>query len=74
MIAYDVTDAESFENVKQWLHEIDKYAGENVNKMLIGNKCDLMSKRVISYEQGKVSFIALHCTALRSSNNNNFNA
>ena len=63
MIAYDVTDAESFENVKQWLHEIDKYAGENVNKMLIGNKCDLMSKRVISYEQGKVSFIALHCIA-----------
>ena len=22
---YDVTDAESFNNVKQWLHEIDRY-------------------------------------------------
>jgi hypothetical protein len=30
-----VTDAESFNNVKQWLHEIDRYANENVNKLLV---------------------------------------
>ena len=25
IVVYDVTDAESFNNVKQWLHEIDRY-------------------------------------------------
>jgi Ras-related protein Rab-1A len=53
IVVYDVTDMESFNNVKQWLHEIDRYAAENVNKLLVGNKSDLTSKRVVSTEQGK---------------------
>lgn len=53
IVVYDVTDAESFNNVKQWLHEIDRYASENVNKLLVGNKSDLASKRAVSFEQGQ---------------------
>lgn len=53
IVVYDVTDNESFNNVKQWLHEIDRYACENVNKLLVGNKSDLTAKRVVSTEQGK---------------------
>ncbi|XP_028073679.1 ras-related protein RIC1-like isoform X9 [Camellia sinensis] len=49
-VVYDVTDQESFNNVKQWLSEIDRYASENVNKLLIGNKCDLTAPKVVSYE------------------------
>merc|ERR1711916_36416 len=47
IVVYDVTDQESFNNVKQWLHEIDRYACENVNKLLVGNKSDLQSKKVV---------------------------
>ncbi|KAI8545487.1 hypothetical protein RHMOL_Rhmol07G0043700 [Rhododendron molle] len=53
IVVYDVTDQESFNNVKQWLNEIDRYASDNVNKLLVGNKCDLTSKKVVSYETGK---------------------
>jgi len=53
IVVYDVTDVDSFNNVKQWLHEIDRYASENVNKLLVGNKSDLMSKRAVTFEQGK---------------------
>merc|ERR1711957_1164387 len=53
IVVYDVTDNETFNNVKQWLHEIDRYACENVNKLLVGNKSDLAAKRVVSTEQGK---------------------
>ncbi|GJM94156.1 hypothetical protein PR202_ga10775 [Eleusine coracana subsp. coracana] len=53
IVVYDVTDQESFNNVKQWLNEIDRYASENVNKLLVGNKCDLAENRVVSFEAGK---------------------
>jgi len=53
IVVYDVTDLESFNNVKQWLHEITKYANENVNKLLVGNKSDLVSKRAVTFEQGQ---------------------
>jgi Ras-related protein Rab-1A len=49
-----VTDEESFNNVKQWLSEIDRYASDNVNKLLVGNKCDLTESRAVSYETAKV--------------------
>lgn len=53
-MTYDVTDQESFNNVKQWLNEIDRYASENVNKLLVGNKNDLTSQKVVSTETAKV--------------------
>lgn len=53
IVVYDVTDKDSFQNVKQWLHEIDRYACENVNKLLVGNKSDLVTKRDVTFEQGK---------------------
>ena len=53
IIVYDVTDQDSFNNVKTWLHEIDRYANENVVKLLVGNKADLTAKKVVSYETAK---------------------
>ncbi|KAB5569008.1 hypothetical protein DKX38_002801 [Salix brachista] len=53
MVVYDVTDQESFNNVKQWLNEIDRYASDNVNKLLVGNKSDLTANKVVSYETAK---------------------
>ncbi|KAL5059118.1 hypothetical protein RYX36_030722, partial [Vicia faba] len=53
IVVYDVTGQESFNNVKQWLNEIDRYASENVNKLLVGNKSDLTDNKVVSYETAK---------------------
>ncbi|KAJ4809984.1 Ras-related protein Rab-1A [Rhynchospora pubera] len=50
IIVYDVTEMESYNNVKQWLNEIDRYASDNVCKLLVGNKCDLVDSKVVATE------------------------
>ncbi len=43
ILVYDVTSRESFDNIKDWLKEIDIYStNEEAVKMLIGNKTDLV--------------------------------
>ncbi|KAK2999918.1 hypothetical protein RJ639_024236, partial [Escallonia herrerae] len=53
IIVYDVTEMESFNNVKQWLSEIDRYANDSVCKLLVGNKCDLVENKVVDTEMAK---------------------
>ena len=57
-MVYDVTDRGSFNNVKNWMAQIQQYADFDVNKILLANKCDADSpdspaKRVVSTEEGK---------------------
>lgn len=67
---YDVTDQESFNNVKQWLQEIDRYASENVHKLLVGNKSDLPTKKVVDYTTAQESAHSLGTPFLDTSAQN----
>ncbi|KAI5417187.1 GTP-binding protein yptm2 [Lathyrus oleraceus] len=53
IVVYDVIDQESFNNVKRWQNEIDRYASENINKLLVGKKSDLANNKVVSSETAK---------------------
>jgi len=53
IVVYDITNAETFNNVQKWLQEIDRYACENVHKLLVGNKCDLVNERKVKFETAK---------------------
>jgi small GTP-binding protein len=41
LLCLDVTDRDSIKQVEQWYAEIQRYAGENVNVLLVGCKIDL---------------------------------
>lgn len=53
LLVYDVTDRGSFQSIKTWVDEIDRNADKHVNKILIGNKCDVDdSARAVSKSEG----------------------
>jgi len=53
IIVFDVTNTKSLKNVEDWLGEIDKHALQTVDKLLVGNKCDLVHQRVVSMAEAK---------------------
>jgi len=70
VVVYDVTDMDSFNNVKQWLQEIDRYATEGVNKLLVGNKSDMSDKKVVEYTVAKEFADSLGIPFLKTSAKN----
>ncbi|OIR58845.1 MAG: GTPase Rab1/YPT1, small G protein superfamily [Amphiamblys sp. WSBS2006] len=53
IIVYDVTDPDSFKSVEKWIHEADRYASDNVAKLIVGNKTDLFEKRAVESQTAK---------------------
>ncbi|XP_018334724.1 ras-related protein Rab-8A isoform X2 [Agrilus planipennis] len=53
MLVYDITNEKSFENIKNWIRNIEENASADVEKMLLGNKCELEEKRQVSRERGE---------------------
>ncbi|KAK1803091.1 hypothetical protein P4O66_021621 [Electrophorus voltai] len=73
IVVYDVTDQETFTNVKQWLQEIDRYASKNVNKLLVGNKSDLTNKKVVNNKTAQDFADSLDIPFLEASAKNSIN-
>ncbi|ETO21485.1 Rab GTPase [Reticulomyxa filosa] len=63
LLVYDVTDEQSFLNIRNWIRNIEQHASDSVQKILIGNKCDMTedkpnnlfvgSKQVIDTNRGQ---------------------
>ena len=53
IVVYSVADRQSFDNVAKWLNDIEKFASQGVTKLLVGNKSDLVSTRVVSQAEGR---------------------
>ena len=89
MLVYDITNEKSFENIKNWIRNIEevftrpnitlfmcclpltsskylictvlscvfisliKHASSDVEKMVLGNKCDINDKRQVSKDRGE---------------------
>jgi len=52
ILVYDVTQEPTFNNITNWLKQIDSHASEDVARVLVANKIDLPN-RVVSKEQGE---------------------
>ncbi|CAB1339827.1 unnamed protein product [Coregonus sp. 'balchen'] len=51
-LVYDITSERSFQHIMKWASDVDEYAPNNIQKILIGNKSDGEEKRLVATEQG----------------------
>jgi len=53
LMVYDVTDEQSFLNIRNWMKSIDQHAADSVKRVLIGNKADMVQEKKIETERGQ---------------------
>merc|ERR1711941_187926 len=54
LLVYDITDEQSFLNIRNWIRNIEQHAADTVNKILIGNKCDMVNDRKVDSDRGQL--------------------
>jgi len=53
LLLYDVTNAKSLQNVRNWVRNIEGNAPQTVNKVLVGNKSDMAAQRQVLAAEGQ---------------------
>ena len=53
VLVYDITKYQSFESVKRWLEDVQQHSYDKILMLLIGNKCDLVSKRQVQTKEAQ---------------------
>ncbi len=54
IFVYSIKDRKSFNNIKIWMEDIEKYAPPNIIKILVGNKSDVkLEDRQVEFEEAK---------------------
>ncbi|XP_002531672.2 ras-related protein Rab11D [Ricinus communis] len=73
ILVYDITKRQTFDHIPRWLEELRSHADKNIVIILVGNKCDLESQRVVPTEDAKEfaqkeGLFFLETSALESTN------
>ena len=50
VVAFDVTNQESFSNIQKWMDSIAEHADDSICKVMVGNKIDLDDRKISTKE------------------------
>ncbi|EGC38506.1 hypothetical protein DICPUDRAFT_96892 [Dictyostelium purpureum] len=73
LVVYDMTDQGTYNNVKLWMQEINRYAVQGVSKVLVGNKFDQDDRKVVSSTVAKEYADSIEIPFLETSAKTGFN-
>jgi len=73
IVVYDVTEQASFDHLTSWMKDVDLYSGEEVTKLLIGNKDDRPDAKVVNPDIAREfakdhSMLFMEASAMRATN------
>ncbi|XP_033925495.1 ras-related protein Rab-10-like isoform X2 [Melopsittacus undulatus] len=60
VLVYDITNLDSFHSITSWMRDIHEKAGDEVDVILLGNKCDKESERVVPKQKGEKNSCLLY--------------
>jgi Ras-related protein Rab-1A len=72
-IVYDITNRQSFENLRRWVADVDRLGSPQVCRIVIGNKADLEDKRQVRRDEGQAFADNLGVPFLETSAKTSFN-
>ncbi|KAH8583136.1 rab1a [Cryptosporidium sp. chipmunk genotype I] len=72
VLVYDTTSTSSFEHIDEWVTEVNRYTTDST-KILIGNKCDLTSQKMVDFTTGQKKAQELQVDFMESSAKNSTN-
>lgn len=82
MLCYDITDMQSFDQLEEWLMEINNTSNSsnsnnscnnNIIKLVVGNKSDLEDERQVSTDMGESFALKNDCEFIETSAKASFN-
>jgi small GTP-binding protein len=75
VLVFDLTDQASFSNIVHWCKELERYASPESlpHKVLVGNNCDQVAKRIVDHDHAKDMADRMHCSYLEASPKNGTN-
>jgi Ras-related protein Rab-1A len=73
LLVFDITNRQSFLNIKKWINDVDKFIDKDYQKILIGNKFDLNYKREVTYEESVEFADSLDINYIETSAKDNIN-
>ena len=73
VVIFDVTERRSFETVRAWVEDVDKWASSGTVRILVGNKTDLHESRQVSTEEAEQLAEELRMKYYETSARENYN-
>jgi Ras-related protein Rab-5C len=67
IVVYDITSADSFASVKDWVAELTKKLQSNIVISVVGNKCDLSAERAVPRETAEEYSDSIHARYFETS-------
>ncbi|CDJ47945.1 Ethylene-responsive small GTP-binding protein, related [Eimeria brunetti] len=53
MLVYDITNLQTFLNIRRWMQNVEEYADPSIVRVLVANKLDLQAQRQVSRSKGE---------------------
>jgi Ras-related protein Rab-1A len=72
-IVYDITNRQSFENLRRWIADVGRLSNPQVCRLVIGNKVDAEEKREVGRDEGQAFADILGVPFMETSAKTSFN-
>jgi small GTP-binding protein len=67
VLVYDITKADSFEGIYYWVNELKSNVREDIELVIVGNKCDLEEDETIRHDKARDYAESIHATFILAS-------